>query len=190
MVAGRTEQQADAASALAGTARIRRHTPLFGLIEDFYVDEAALLDTHRYEEWLDLLAPEFGYWVPVRTTTYRRDLPGFSDSVSFFEDTRASIGTRVRRLVESKSAWAEEPPSRTRRLVTNLRAGRADGDEIVAASYLLIVRSRGDEHEFEMLSAERCDTLRLVGDEQLQVVRRSVFLDQSVIGAINLALFL
>lgn len=180
----------DAATALAETTKLSRRTARFEAVEDFYVDEAALLDTHRYEDWLALLAPEFSYWVPVRTTTYRKDLPGFSDTVSFFEDTRASIATRVRRLVESKSAWSEEPPSRTRRLVTNLRAGTTPDGEIVAASYLLIVRSRGDDPDFEMLSAERLDRFRVVGSDRLELVHRSVLLDQSVIGAINLALFL
>ena len=58
-------------------------------------------------------------------------------------------------------AWTEDPPSRTRRFVTNVRVtAPVMDDEVVARSYLLIYRSRGDVRPADLLSAERTDRLR------------------------------
>ena len=35
-------------------------------IEDVLYHEAELLDERRYEEWLELLAADFRYWMPMR----------------------------------------------------------------------------------------------------------------------------
>ncbi len=32
---------------------------------DFVVKEARLLDTHRFEDWLDLFAEDGRYWMPL-----------------------------------------------------------------------------------------------------------------------------
>jgi 3-phenylpropionate/cinnamic acid dioxygenase small subunit len=39
---------------------------LKGQIEEFLFDEAALLDERRFTEWLDLLADDLHYFMPVR----------------------------------------------------------------------------------------------------------------------------
>ena len=37
-------------------------------VEQFYHREAALLDERRFEDWLELLADDLSYWMPVRET--------------------------------------------------------------------------------------------------------------------------
>ena len=37
-------------------------------VEQFYFDEAALLDAHRYEEWVALFTDDTRYFMPIRRT--------------------------------------------------------------------------------------------------------------------------
>ncbi len=89
--------------------------------EDFLVAEAALLDDRRFDEWLELFTDDLEYIVPVRTIKRR----GNGDDVDWesrhYDDNKASMSLRVRRLTETDVAWAEDPPSFTRRVIGNFR---------------------------------------------------------------------
>jgi PAH dioxygenase small subunit len=181
-------------TALDEAVRMRRNDEMFGLIEDFYVEEAALLDDNRLDEWLGTLAPDISYVMPVRTTTTRREMPGFSSTTNFFDENFGSLQTRVRRVMSSTHAWAEDPPSRTRRFVTNLRAGRLADGTFAAATNLLLVRNRGEDHLFELFSAQRNDVLRAghansPEPDALELVSRLILMDQASVGAVNFGLF-
>ncbi len=43
-------------------------------VERFYYDEAALLDSHRYDEWLALFSDDAHYFMPIRRTRMQREL--------------------------------------------------------------------------------------------------------------------
>ena len=43
-------------------------------VEQFLYTEAALLDAHRYEEWLDLFTDDTHYFMPLRRTRSKREL--------------------------------------------------------------------------------------------------------------------
>ena len=105
-----------------------------------------------------------------------------------FDEDYGSIMMRTGRL--QKSAWAEDPPSRCRRFVSNVRIGeRETAGEYEVVSYLFLERSRGDNPENERLTAERRDVWRDV-DGAYKLVKREVIVDQSVLGMSNLAVFL
>jgi p-cumate 2,3-dioxygenase subunit beta len=95
-----------------------------GEIERFLVDEAALLDEWRLEEWLALFAADGRYLVPSL------DAPQSDHRTALFliADDRRNLASRVHQLL-GRSNWAENPRSRTRRLVTNFRILEAAGDE-------------------------------------------------------------
>ena len=76
-----------------------------------------------------------------------------------------------------------------RRFVSNIRV-RSDGsDELQVRSYLLLLRSRFDSPQFEIICADRHDVLRRT-PEGPKLARREIIVDQSTIGTVNLALFL
>lgn len=50
-------------------ALIRQHE-----VERFLYEEAALLDGHRYEQWLELFADDATYFMPIRRTRLRSAL--------------------------------------------------------------------------------------------------------------------
>jgi phthalate 3,4-dioxygenase subunit beta len=154
----------------------------------FLVEEAALLDAADYDGWLGLLAEDIRYLMPVRVTTARG--AGFDTlpDMSHFDEDMYALRKRVQRLA-TEHAWTEDPPSRTRHFVTNVRTF-ADGEtRWRVESALLLFRSRGDTREADLVSAGRSDVLRATGTG-LRLTRRLITVDESVLRTQNLAVFL
>jgi phthalate 3,4-dioxygenase beta subunit len=154
----------------------------------FLVEEAALLDAADYAGWLTLLCEDIRYLMPVRVTTARgAGFDSLADMGHFDEDMYA-LRKRVQRLA-TDHAWTEDPPSRTRHFVTNIRTFRPRTGELSVESALLLFRSRGDTRAPELISAGRTDLLRETGDG-LKLARREIVVDESVLRTQNLAVFL
>lgn len=163
-------------------------------VQRLYTLEAQLLDQHRYADWLELLAEDLRYWAPVRTNRLRRQqslADGAPGEVAVFDETKTSLAWRIRRF-DSGMAWAEDPPSRTRHLVTNV-AVRADDDQpgqYIAESAFLCYRNRL-EREVDIYAGCRTDLLRRDAESGgLLIARRTVLLDQNVLLAKNISTFL
>ncbi|WP_313054296.1 aromatic-ring-hydroxylating dioxygenase subunit beta [Pseudomonas lopnurensis] len=156
----------------------------------FLYEEATLLDQVRLQEWAARLAPDLIYTVPLRHTRLQHEqAASIVRTVQHYHDDYRSIMGRVMRL-SGKSAWAEDPPSRTRRLVTNVFVEETEKpDEYVVTSYLMLTRSRFKDHHVDIISGERRDVLR-VSEEGFKLARREVILDQAVLATPNLAIFL
>jgi phthalate 3,4-dioxygenase beta subunit len=155
---------------------------------EFLVVEAELLDNRRYGEWLAVLTEDIVYRMPVRVTTSPGENGGAAGGMHHFDEDLYSLTRRVERFA-TEHAWTEDPPSRTRRLVTNVRAyARAREDEWVVKSYLLLFRSRGDVRPSDLVVGERTDALRQV-DGGLKLARREFLVDESVLRTQNLAVF-
>ena len=133
-----------------------------------------------------LFTDDVHYEMPVRTTQYLSKGAGF-ESMAFFDDNIHSLRTRVRRL-ETDSAWAETPPSRTRHFVSNLliKAGAAR-NEFLAATNFMITRTRG-EQGYQLFTGRREDTLRRVDQDSFRIAKRRILVDQTVITATNLSI--
>ncbi|MFI6322544.1 3-phenylpropionate/cinnamic acid dioxygenase subunit beta [Nonomuraea sp. NPDC050556] len=153
----------------------------------FLVEEAALLDRHDFAGWLALMCDDIRYVMPVRVTTARGAAFDALADMGHFDEDLYSLRKRVDRFA-TEHAWTEDPPSRTRHFVTNVRAF-ATGDGLLVESSVLLFRSRGDTREAETVSAGRTDLLRRVGGE-LRLARREVQVDESVLRTQNLAIFL
>lgn len=158
-------------------------------IEDFYYDEAALLDGRRYGEWLDLFTDDVHYWMPVRRTRTSNELDGeFTKpgDMAFFDDDKAMLAMRVRRL-GTGYAWAEDPPSRTRHLIANVRVLAVEGAEIEVESAFHLYRTRLNSEE-DSWFGRRLDRLRRL-DGALRIARRHIYLDQTLLLSRNLSNF-
>ncbi|WP_405539464.1 3-phenylpropionate/cinnamic acid dioxygenase subunit beta [Streptomyces sp. NBC_00075] len=161
-------------------------------VQRLYTYEAQLLDQHRYADWLELLADDLHYWAPVRTNRLRRQqslADGAAGEVAIFDETRASLQWRIRRF-DSGMAWAEDPPSRTRHLITNVmvRPDEERPGHYVAESAFLCYRNRL-EREVDLYAGSRTDLLRRDGDGSLLIARRTILLDQNVLLAKNISTF-
>jgi p-cumate 2,3-dioxygenase beta subunit len=106
-------------------------------IEDFLYEEAALLDEWRLDEWLELLTEDATYEVPST------DAPDGDPktTLSIIADDITRIRSRVKQLL-GKSAWAENPPSRTRRLISNVRIRGVEGESIYVTANFAVYRMR------------------------------------------------
>ena len=161
-------------------------------IEEFLYFEAELLDDRRLREWFDLLADDIRYWMPIRHNLFERP-EDIRDELSkpgegfYFDDDRKSLKIRVERAY-AKNAWAELPPSRTRHLITNIRIKKDDGREIEVHSNFLVYRTRM-ENDQDMFVGERQDVLRRV-DGGFKIAKRTIILDQAVLTAKNISVFL
>lgn len=86
-------------------------------VEDFLYAEAALLDAWRLEEWRALFAEDCRYLVP---NTMGDPHGNPAETLYLIADDAHHLSERVKRLGK-KTAHAEYPRSRTRRLVSNVR---------------------------------------------------------------------
>ena len=97
-------------------------------IEDFLFNEAALLDDWKLEEWLALFTDDARYLVPA--TDLPKDAPP-EGNLFYIADDYFRIGERVKRLMK-KTAFSEQPRSKTRHLVSNVRVFSQSADHCVA----------------------------------------------------------
>ncbi|WP_421912029.1 aromatic-ring-hydroxylating dioxygenase subunit beta [Marinobacter sp.] len=160
-------------------------------IVSFLYEEAMLLDNLRLQEWSERLATDLVYTAPLRQTRLGVDHEKtFIRSVQHFHDNYRSILGRIMRL-SGKSAWAEDPPSRTRRMVTNVLVRETSvPNEFAVTSYLMMTRSRFSAEDVDVISCERRDIIRREETGEFKLARREALLDQSVLGTPNLAVFL
>jgi 3-phenylpropionate/cinnamic acid dioxygenase small subunit len=160
---------------------------LIRTVEEFLFREAELLDAGRYRDWLGLLSIDIDYRIPTRVTRERTALDlQFSETSFHMVEDRGSLETRVARF-DTEYAWSENPPSRTRRFVSNVRLASYDSP-IEVRSNLLFFWARNELPQV-ILSGERHDLIR-VEDGALRLAKRSVFLDHTTLPIPNLAVFL
>jgi 3-phenylpropionate/cinnamic acid dioxygenase small subunit len=171
-------------------------------VEQFLYREARLLDERRFAEWLDLLTDDIRYWMTARSNRYPRRSKAIAilDPVRYVEDdlakdgdlalldeNRQTLAARVERL-DTGMAWAEDPPSRTRHLITNVTVEAGTRPlEIAAFSNFIVYRTRAETEQDFYVGARR-DVLRRV-DGAWRLAGRKIILDQNVILAKNVSIF-
>jgi biphenyl 2,3-dioxygenase subunit beta len=158
-------------------------------IEQFLYDEAALLDSHSYKEWLDLFAEDCRYWMPIRETRVASRVedeftrPG---EMAFYDEDKDRLASRVRKIT-SPYAWSESPRPSTRRQYSNIRVLAVVGQELTVTCNFAFYRCALDT-EIDWFVGRREDVLRK-NDDSFLIARRSIFLDQTVINAKNMTQF-
>jgi benzoate/toluate 1,2-dioxygenase beta subunit len=102
-------------------------------IEAFLYKEARLADENRYDEWAALWTDDALYWLPANLDDYDPH-----QHISIIYDDRERLQDRVDRL-KSGAAWAQEPRSRVRRVVSNIEIDPpAENGEITASSNFVL----------------------------------------------------
>lgn len=152
-------------------------------VEDFLYAEAALLDEWRLDEWLALLADDARYLVPSN------DRPEADPASALFTiaDDIHRIRARVARL-KDRSAHAEYPPSRTRRLITNVRIVAAEARELAVHANFVVHRFRRDENVRQYVGRYRY-RLRIDGG-RLKIARREAVLDALELASLGAVSFI
>ena len=164
-------------------------TDLLREVEQFLYAEARLLDERKFHDWLALFTEDIHYWMPTRSNRMLHEIDqeiGKPGDLAWFDENLTMLKGRVARL-DTGMAWAEDPPSRTQHLVTNVQIDAVEGDEIKVHVCFLVHRGR-NESEQDLFIGYRDDVLRRV-DGALKIAKRTIVLGQNVLSAKNLSIF-
>ena len=152
-------------------------------VERFLYYEVLLLDERRLEEWLDLLAEDIHYFMPIRRNIKFGDWDlEFSDpetEISYFDEGKDILEGRVRQI-NTGVHWAEEPVSRFDHMITNVLILGEDGDQVQVSSKFFVYQNRLQD-EVQMFVGRRYDTLRRDSQTGFKVLKRTILLDQNVL---------
>ncbi len=176
----------DTADTTAMHSEVVRHYQ----VEQLYSLEAAMLDDRRFDEWVELFTDDATYFMPIRRTRSAKELdqeftkPG---EMAFFDETKRTLQARVTKLATGRS-WSEDPPSRTRHLITNVRVTSDDGNEMEVASNFHVYRTRLKSEEDNWIGS-RVDVLRRT-DGGLRIAGRTIYIEQTVLLSRNLSSFI
>jgi 3-phenylpropionate/cinnamic acid dioxygenase small subunit len=164
-------------------------------VEALLYHEAEILDERRYEEWLELLAEDVRYWMPMRRNVkfgeLEREFTREGQDINWFDEGKDTLTRRVQQILTGVH-WAEEPLSRICHMVSNMQILRVRPSvleplEVMVKCRFLIYRNRV-ETETDILVGKREDVLRRVSG-QWKIAQRKIILDQNVLLAKNLTFF-
>src|SRR5262249_49290234 len=132
-----------------------RNVDVIREIEQFLYREARLLDERRFHEWLDLFTDDVRYWMTSRPNRYPKSSKALAildparynendlaaeDELAILDESKETLTARVARL-GTGMAWAEDPPSRTRHMITNIEVERGGADtELTVYSNFIVYR--------------------------------------------------
>ena len=156
---------------------------------EWLYEEAALLSSHSYREWLTLLTEDIRYLIPRPLFQERGQERDYGLGSPYYDDDIHSLRVRIEKLNGPPMASnAERTPSLIRLFVTNIRA-RIDDQDLHVQSDVLALRVRANHTTPSFLSGRREDRLCQTPDG-LRLAARTVHMDQPVIEAPHFAFFL
>lgn len=166
-------------------------------VEEFLYEEAELLDQRRFSEWLDLLADDLVYFMPMRRNVKHgehaaRENTRRGQDISWFDEDKWTLAKRVEQI-QTGVHWAEEPLSRVCHMISNVQVTDAkpsvqDAQEVTARSRFLVYQNRV-QYETYVFVGKRTDVLRRMHGGW-KIARREIILDQNVLLSKNLTVFL
>ena len=161
-------------------------------VNQFLIAEARLIDERRFEEWLDLFTADAIYYMPGRTNAWQSgeiaDSINKPGELAVFEDTKSTLTTRVQRL-RTGLAWGENPPSRTRHIITNVEIEIMpnSSNEVCARSNFLVYRAQLEDDK-DIFVGSREDTLRRAPNSW-KISRRNILMEDVVHNSKPLSIF-
>lgn len=155
-------------------------------IQQFYFQEADLLDERRFDEWLKLLHEDIEYRMPLARNVRRDAIKqeySAEGEIAWFDEGITTLRQRVAQIATGIH-WAEEPASRVSHLVSNLRILNVDesaagGMQVQTRSRFLVYQNRL-QGEVSLFVGKRLDTL-IRTEEGWKVRKREILLDQNVL---------
>ena len=165
-------------------------------IEELLYEEADLLDQRRFGDWLELLADDLHYFMPMRRnvafgTHAEKENTRAGQDISWFDEDKWTLSKRVDQIMTGIH-WAEEPLSRLCHIVSNIRllAARpsvAEATEVEVGSRFLVYQNRV-ETETYIFVGRRTDLWRRA-EVGWRLAKREILLEQNVLLAKNLTTF-
>ncbi|MBL4721760.1 MAG: 3-phenylpropionate/cinnamic acid dioxygenase subunit beta [Alphaproteobacteria bacterium] len=164
-------------------------------VSEFFVREADLLDARKFDDWLALLSDDIRYWMPmarnVAMDDFDREFTAEGLDANWMDEGIETLRQRVAQLATGVH-WAEQPPSRTTHMISNLQIMSVEPDaaapQLVTTRCRFLVYRNRLETEQDVFIGKRNDTLRREAKDW-RLVRREIYLDQNVMLAKNISVF-
>jgi 3-phenylpropionate/cinnamic acid dioxygenase small subunit len=165
-------------------------------VEDFYYREADLLDGRQFRDWLDLLAEDITYFMPIRRNVKfgqhdARENTKHGEGISWFDEDKWTLTKRVEQILTGVH-YAEEPLSRICHMVSNVqikdvRPQLHEPEELDVTSRFLVYQNRV-EYETNTFVGKRNDTIR-IKDGSWKIAKREIILEQNILLAKSMTMF-
>jgi 3-phenylpropionate/cinnamic acid dioxygenase small subunit len=103
-----------------------------------------MLDSRRWQDWINLFTPDGVYWMPADP-----DHESGDGVPSIFNEDMYLMRTRMKRLHHPR-AWSQSPSPRCNHIVSNVRidASRSNGSGLVVTSKFHVVELRLENQRY------------------------------------------
>jgi 3-phenylpropionate/cinnamic acid dioxygenase small subunit len=162
-------------------------------VEDFLYAEAELLDQRQFTQWLDVLADDLVYFMPMRRNVKfgrhaAEENTRQGHDISWFDEDKWTLSKRIEQIMTGVH-WAEEPMSRVCHIVSNIQILDAQpsleaAKEVSVRSRFIVYQNRLED-ETNFFVGKRTDLLRNISGAW-KLAKREIILDQNVLLSKNL----
>ena len=113
-------------------------------VEQFLYQQSELLDSKRWQEWIDLFTPDGIYWMPPE-----RSYTTWDGTPAIFAEDRNLMEVRMRRVLHP-DAWSQRPLWETNHVVSNvvIENEKPNGDVVVRSRFHMMELRRDDVRHF------------------------------------------
>jgi 3-phenylpropionate/cinnamic acid dioxygenase small subunit len=108
-------------------------------VEQFLYRQAELLDTKKWEEWIDLFSEDGLYWMPP-DASYKT----WDGQPAIFAEDKNLMNVRRGRVLHP-DAWSQRPLWGTNHVVSNVVLRKTSGDQIEVTSRFHMMELRRDD---------------------------------------------
>lgn len=149
----------------------------------FVYHEARLLDEHRFDEWLNLFAPDGRYWMPLELGQADRRL-----TASLMDEDLFLLRLRVERLKGNRT-YSQKPKSRCHHVLQQPQIDVFDpmAGRYVSWTAMHYVETRLDQQEFYAAWATH-ELTEIDGSLRIQMKRVDLVNCDAAFGSIQLFL--
>ena len=113
-------------------------------VEQFLYQQSDLLDSRRWQDWIDLFTPDGIYWMPP-DASYKT----WDGQPAIFAEDRNLMQVRMGRVLHP-DAWSQRPQWGTNHVVSNVVIDKAakNGDLVVRSRFHMLEMRRDDIRHF------------------------------------------
>jgi benzoate/toluate 1,2-dioxygenase subunit beta len=113
-------------------------------VEQFLYKQSDLLDSKRWQEWIDLFTPDGIYWMPP-DASYKT----WDGQPAIFAEDKNLMAVRMGRVLHP-DAWSQRPQWGTNHVVSNVVIDKAakNGDLVVRSRFHMLEMRRDDIRHF------------------------------------------
>ena len=108
-------------------------------VEQFLYRQSDLLDTKKWQDWVDLFTPDGIYWMPPAP-----EYQTWDGQPAIFAEDKNLMTVRINRVLHP-DAWSQRPLWETNHIVSNVAIQKESADEIVVKSRFHMMELRRDD---------------------------------------------